>query len=219
MTKIVKGLTIAATLTVVGLGAIVVVAVAPLVSLVVAPIFALKALPEWIIHRSLYNRTLTDGSRAKLGRVEGQDYSRWDGKTVTQIQSNSTEQERMHELIGAYVHGKEDDSFKTDSSKQAVDSPFRTQEDLKWLKKEFSRREIKDLLDSDLKMLRAFSKALIPVVGAFWVLFSETDMGGASNLTCRVCMMGGSDSEDTHWKWREAIKFHQKILSNNLSHS
>lgn len=214
----VDGLKAAAAFTVVWVGAVVVVAVAPVVSLVAVPIFALKALPKWVEHRSLYNRTLTGGSRAKFGRIEGQDYTRWDGKAVTQIKTNPTWQERMHELIDAYVHGQNDDSFEEDSRKQAVDSPFQTQEDLDWLKREFSRREKKDLLDSDLKMLRAFSKAIIPIVGVIWALLSETGMGGACEMGCRVCRMGDS-LEDTHWGWREAIKFHQKTILNKLSNS
>lgn len=217
MTKIVEGLKDAAAFTVAGVGAVVVVAVAPVVSLVAVPIFALKSLHQWVEHRSLYNRTLTDGSRAKFGRVEGQDYTRWDGKAVTQIKTNPTWQERMYELIDEYVHGQKDHSFKNVSSKQAVDNPFQTQDDLSWLKREFSRREKKDLLNSDLKMLRAFFKALIPIVGVIWVFFSETGMGGASEMGCRVCRLGMMGGKDTHWGWRGAIKFHQKTISNKLS--
>lgn len=217
MTKIVDGLKTAAICTVVGLGVLIVVTAAPVVSLIAMPIFALKAIPHWIEHRSLYNRTLTHGSRVKFGRVEGQDYTRWDGKAVTQIKTNPTWQDRMHELIDEYVHGQKDYSFR-DSSKQGVDSTFQTQDDLDWLKQEFTRREEKDLLDSDLKMLRAFSKALIPIVGLYWVLSSEIGMGGACEIGCRVCMMGG-DSEDTHWGWRQAIEFHQKTILNKLSSS
>lgn len=209
MTKIEKILINTTLLALMGVG----VAVTPVISLVAVPIFALKALPQWVEHRSLYNRTLTNGSRAKFGRVEGQDYTRWDGKPITQINTNPTWQERMHELIGAYVHGQEDSEFERDPSKQATNSPFHTQDDLNWLKREFTRREKKDSLDSDLKMLRAFSKALIPIAGVIWVLFSELSMGGACEMECRGCMMGG----DTHWGWKKAINFHQNILSKKLS--
>lgn len=78
------------------------------------------------------------------------------------------------------------------------------------------RRKKKDLLDSDLRMLRAFSKALIPIVGMIWVCSSETGIGGASVIGCTVCMMGG-DSKNTHWGWKEAIQFHQKNLATFLT--
>ena len=98
---------------------------------------------------------------------------------------------------------------------KAADSPFRTQEDLQWLNREFSRREKKDLLDSDLKMLRAFSKALIPIIGVIWVLFTELSSGGASEYGCRVCMMG-REAENTHWGWITAIDFHKRSLEHRL---
>jgi hypothetical protein len=61
----------------------------------------------------------------KFGRIEGQDYTRWDGKAITQIKTNLTELERMHELAEEYIHGREDKSFKTDPSNQATDCPFK----------------------------------------------------------------------------------------------
>lgn len=221
MTKIVDGLKEAAeTLSMLGLKATLVgvgFVVAPFVSLVAVPIFALLSIRQFVKHRSLYTQTLTDGSRAKFGRVEGQDYTRWDGKAISRLTMNPTWQERMHELIGSYVHGQADDSFKREPSKQALDSPFKTQEDLNWLKREVTRRETKDGLDFALKMLRAFSKTLIPLVGVIWVLFSETGMGGASQIGCRGCMM--ANSEYTHWTWARAIKFHQITLSSKLPNS
>lgn len=217
MTKIIESLQVASVCSVIAVGAVVATILAPVVSLVAVPIFALKALPQWIEHRSLYNRTLTDGTRAKFGRIEGQDYTRWDGKAITQEKTNPTWQERMHELMDAYVHGQKDASFSY-HFEQAEDCPLQTKEDLNWLKREFTRREKKDRLDSDLKMLRAFSKALILIAGVIWVLFSETAIGGASQMGCPVCMLGG-DSEDTHWNWKEAILFHKKALSQKLKNS
>ncbi len=60
-------LIVAANITVITVGTIIATAVAPVVSLVTIPIFALKALPQWFEHRSLYNRTLTNGTRATFG--------------------------------------------------------------------------------------------------------------------------------------------------------
>lgn len=195
---------------VLAVSALVVTAVAPVVSLIAVPIFAIKALPKWIEHRSLYNKTLTNLSREKYGRVAGQDYTRWDGKAVDQVRTTADE---MHELMGEHVHGAKDDSFWRLLGQE--DCPFKTEEDAEWLKHEFSRREKKDLLDSDLRMLRAFLKALLPILGLIWVLLTETGPTGASTIGCRVCMMGG-DSENTHWNWRNAIQFHQNNLQRRL---
>jgi hypothetical protein len=214
MTKIIDGFKAAGVMAIMGAGTIVVMTVAPLVSLVAVPIFTIIALSQWVKHRSLYNRTLTNGIRSKFGRIEGQDYTRWDGKAVVQIKTNPTWQEQMHELMNAYVHGKNHRNFEIDT-KQVIDYPFQTKEDLDWLNREFSRRKKKDLLDGDFKMLRAFSKALIPIAGVIWVLFSEIGAGGASSLGCSVCMLG-ADSEDKHWGWKEAIDFHEKILLRKL---
>jgi hypothetical protein len=216
MAIIADGIKTVAAYTVLGINGIIVGAAVSAVSVIAVPLFALKALPQWIEHRSLYARTLTNGSRAKFGRVEGQDYTRWDGKTVTQNKKDLTQKEKMHESIGSYVHGNRSYSFLKDSSKQATDNPFHSQDDLNWLNLEFTRREKKDLLDRDLKILRAFCKAVIPVFGMIWVIFSETNIGGASEFGCRVCRMSG-DSEDLHWDWKEAVEFHQNTILNKRS--
>ena len=194
--------------------ATVVIAVAPLVSAVAVPVFAIKSLLRWNEHRSLYDRTLTNLTREKFGRVAGQNYMRWDGKAIDPVNANPSEAEKMHEAIGSYVHGYKDRSFK-DPIREKADSPFQTKEDLEWLNREWVRKEKEDLLDGDLKMLRAFSKALIPLIGVIWVLFTELSIGGASEIGCRVCMMG-DEVEDTHWGWKEAITFHRNHLQRKL---
>lgn len=209
MSRIVNNLNDASRWIIVGLTALTVTVLAPIVSLVALPIFALKAIPNWIDHRNFYNRTLTNGRRAKFGRIEGQDYTRWNGKVIIQAK---TEQDRKHELMGHYIHGKKHFPSVEDV---VIHSPFETTEDLNWLKKEIVRKKKQDLLESDLKMLRVFSKALIPIAGPIWVLFSEAmQLGGASQMVCGVCMAG--ESMDTHWDWNEAINFHQKALSTKL---
>lgn len=140
---------------------------------------------------------------------------RWDGKAINQVNTKPTWAERMHEAMDSYVHGAPTSSFRDMVNEEAADSPFRTPEDLQWLNFEFTRKEKKDLLDGDLKMLRAFSKALIPVIGIIWVLFTELSPGGASEMGCRVCAMG-SKAEETHWNWREAINFHRTSLRCRL---
>ena len=74
MTPIVEGLKTTGALALTAAGAFIFTAVAPLVSIVALPIFTLKAIPLWIEHRSLYHRTLTNGTRAKFGRIEGGSY-------------------------------------------------------------------------------------------------------------------------------------------------
>lgn len=180
---------------------IIVCALAPVVSLVALPIFALKALPNWIEHKSLYNSTLENGKRAKYGRIEGQDYTRWNGKARVKVVAS--EKDRLHELLNSYSHGRMD--------KEKATTTFNTSEDFDWLKREYRRREAEDLLNDDLKMIRAFAKALIPVAGVLWVLNSETGLGGASSMGCTVCQMGGELDDNSHWGWKEAITHHSSI--------
>lgn len=201
-------------------------ALSPLVAIVALPIFALKAIPKWLDHRAFYNQTLTDGKRVKHGRIEGQDYTRWDGKPFI-TKDGPTRQERLHEAMGEYIHGR-DDSNKSSSSTSRYKSPlpfpmkkretgFKTQKDLEWLDKEFVRREKKDLLDADLKMVRAFAKALIPFIGVWLVIGSETGVGGASEFGCRACRMDGDDGQEAHWGWKTAIRHHQTALYEKLN--
>src|SRR5262245_28557711 len=107
--------------------AVAVFSIAPVVSLIAIPIFALKALSHFVEHRSLYHRTLTNGSRAKFGRVEEEDYTRWNGKAVVQIDTNP--QDRMHELNDVYIHG-----LGNFPSTPATDSPFQNVAGKEWLK-------------------------------------------------------------------------------------
>lgn len=99
-----------------------------------------------------------------------------------------------------------------------LNNAFSTNEDSLWLNREFTRREKKDLLDNDLRMLRAFAKALVPLVGPFWVLGTELSFGGAFQIGCSVCMMGQRALKDpswekkAHWRWKEAISFHRDSI-------
>lgn len=181
--------------------AVVVVAVAPFVSAVALPIFAIKALPKWIEHKELYAQTLYNGTRVKYGRVEGQDYTNWYGQAKANV--IPTDKDRLHELLNSYVHGKVE--WVPNST------TFNTVDDILWLDKEVKRREVEDYLNEDLKMIRAFAKALIPIAGILWVFATETGAGGASSVGCTVCMLGGD--EDKHWSWQEAISHHRRISS------
>ncbi|MGL5264230.1 MAG: hypothetical protein ACRDAI_06645 [Candidatus Rhabdochlamydia sp.] len=199
-------------ITVLFIAALIATVVAPLLSVVAIPYFSIKSLCKWIEYRPLYNNTLTNGSREKFGRIAGQDYTRWDGKAVRQ--ESLTLEQQQHELADAYIHGAEDPSFMKNRDK-VFDNPFSAKEDYLWLNREFTRREKKEPLDNDVRMLRAFSKALIPLVGWPWVLMTETSFGGASQIGCDVCMKGQlalkdrAWSKEAHWGWRKAITFHR----------
>lgn len=215
MNKVVDGAKVVGSYVFVAVGFVAVVVVTPIVSLVAVPIFAIKALPKWIEHRSLLNKTLTNLTREKFGRIAGQDYTRWDGKAVHLIKINLSQKDQMHELINSYVHGATNNSFNHNYNEEAPDCPFNTKEDVEWLNREFTRREKQDQLDSDLIMLRGFSKGLIPVLGIIWVLYSETNPGGSFEIGCRACAMG-HDSKDTHWGWEKAINFQRTSLQRRL---
>lgn len=180
--------------------------ISPVVSAIALPILGVRSLRKWVKHRELYNRTLTNQTREKYGRIPGQDYTRWDGRAVVQTNATPTESERMHELMGMHMHGSNDPYFMDRKTLDVADA-FPLPEDKEWLKKEYTCREAKASLDSDLRMARAFAKALIPIGGVLWVLFTETAPGGGSQLGCPVCQMGSS--EESHWEWPIAILYHQ----------
>jgi hypothetical protein len=217
-------LNVARTAGVVAVGIVVVSAamvLAPVVSLIAVPIFAVKSLIKWIDHSKAFKATLgTDQTRASFGRIKGQDYTKWDGKEiVAQVKLEPSKADLMHAAVGKYMHGSQDRTFEEDVyDGGSIETPFDSQEDMAWLKKEITRREKEELLDTDFKVLRASMKLLIPVVGFIWVAFSETAPGGASTLGCQTCMMSGLDtkSKAKHWGWHSAISYHEKNYSNRV---
>jgi len=60
-------------------------------------------------------------------------------------------------------------------------------------------------------MIRARTKALIPIIGAIWAWHTESAFGGASDLGYK----DDGISEKT-WSWKEAINFHKEILEARL---
>lgn len=194
-------------------------ALSPIVSVVALPIFSAMASYHWL--KSTYY-SWGHQNTEKYGRIKGQDYTRWDGKSVRPLNKEQSKIERMHAEIGEHLHGREDKNFIDilRSNTPPFNYPFKTEEDLNWLNREVCRREAKDWLGTDLKMLRAFSKALIPFIGLLWVLKTEVlASDGACFIGCRVCMSGGMDAEDKHWSWDDALTFHQKLLSISLHKS
>ena len=209
----------------IGIGVAAGLAVVPVVSIFVLPIFALKAIPSWIEHRSRYKETLDEnGSRGKFGRTRDQDYTRWNGRVCDPkpVSEESASLELMLKSIGIYNHGHPDGNFtanincKDDNCTKKnhnIGFGFTNQEDVNWLTREYSRREAKDLLDYDLKMVRICCIALIPVLGALLVLFSGEFSKGQYNwdrccLCCRGVRFG---DEGNYWSWECAIKFHQEV--------
>lgn len=226
---------------------------APIVSLIAVPIIASRALLHQNQYHRLYDQTLTNGIRAKFGRIEGQNYTRWDGidhakpnknlkgtpnsiqKVQYKIQKNLYEikisEERHYELrdelylVRAYAHGNKDREFLNNSSTYlSMNCPFQTQEDLNWLKKEFTRREKEDLLKSDLKLLRIFTKMIIPLHG---IISNRTcEVYEENSILAKMGVVGVRRdinvhqpywNENEHWHWKEAILFHEKILSAKLN--
>lgn len=181
---------------------------APIVSLVAIPVFALKALSKCIDHQKLYKQTLTNQTREKYGRIPGQDYTRWDGKEVVKNLSPTV---RKHESMGEYFHGLEKNPFQ----EHAADNPFSTIEDKKWLALEHRRLQVKELMGNDLKMIRKFAKALIPLIGLIWVACTEVNTRrGASQFRCRACVTG--DGHQKHWSRGKSISYHINALGQKL---
>lgn len=178
--------------------------VAPLVSLVALPIFALKALPVWIKSRSLYKQTLTDGVRAKFGRVEGQDYTRWNGKSLDAEAMDANQRAHGGPNHEYYLHGRVDKNFK--KSKEAIITPFSTKEDLEWLTIELERRKAIDwILPYRLNEVSLLAKMLVPLIGLSWAIATD---GIPSSFSCEVLKTCRQDHITKHWNWHDAINFH-----------
>ena len=160
-------------------GFCIVAAIAPVVSAIALPIFVGRSIKHAVEHSIQYEKTLTvEKTREKAGRVKGQDYTRWDGKAIERQQRWG---EPICEEREYYYHGYTGKTFYHQGSSEdqrtprAEDCPFTTPEDWAWLDAEYARREIKETLESDLGFMRAFGKALIPVVGVIWVYTTEMD--------------------------------------------
>ncbi len=177
------------------------------VSIVALPIFGMKALYDYAQHRSLYNKTLSnEGTRVKFGRIQGQDYTRRNGLELPQenINPDQIKSKRFHELMDEYPHGLNEEEERYEGY---VDSPFKTEEDLAWLEIEQVRNERRLSLGFDVRMLRAFAKGLIPLIGMYWIAKAERDFHIASKMV----------GDEKHW-WSSsaALSFHQEKLREKL---
>lgn len=183
-------------------------AVAPLVSLVALPILGSRSLYHFYQERYFYKQTLNKiGQRAPCGRTKKQDYRQWNGKALPYSKVSFDEVNRLK----VYEHGSQDDAFLSTTSPSISFSEF---EDLQWLQREFKRKKAQDHLDTDLKMIRIFAKALIPVIGLSWVLLTENWLLLIENIFTKALNKKPDPThkkhEDTVWTWEEAIQFHLK---------
>jgi hypothetical protein len=165
--------------------------IAPIAGLIGILFYGIKALRLLPKHRLLYRQTLVNGSREPYGRIPGQDYLQWNGKQISPF----------HKKIrwgGSYWHGTQNDRF-LDSP---IETPFCTEEDLKWLELEFLRCGSKHYLDRILENLQLSAYALIPFVGV---------------LSLTRLFMGRSYSMDSRfWFWYEALEFHAENCKKKL---
>jgi hypothetical protein len=170
----------------------------PIVSLVALPILGIKAAILKSECTLLYNKTITDLTRQPFGRIAGQDYTRWDGKTV-----NLLTQEQNAKQV--YCHGCAEDISTLTT--EASDNPFKTEEDAQWLRLEYARREKLDTLMKEIDWIKIVAKCIIPVVGLVWVLPDFIwDPIDHSDFKFK-----------DKWGWKSAINFHQESLARRLA--
>jgi hypothetical protein len=183
------------------------VVVTPLLSVVMLPISTVGAALLSLQHRNLYNKTLTNLTREPFGRIQGQDYTRWDGRAEPRFVSK---EEHAHAQKGIYVHGVSGNKFKP-----SADSPFRTQDDLDWLNREFDRRIAKERVDDCWASAGLSLRGLIPVIGFIWLCKITVRLSMAGSTPCSTCYLKGTLNLD-HWKWSHAINFHREHLKQRL---
>ncbi len=170
----------------------------PLVSVVALPILGIQAAIKKLQYNVLYNKTITDCTRQPFGRITGQDYTRWDGKATNEPQT-------ANEL---YKHGC-DDMHALQANVQAidaVDNPFKSIEDAKWLTLESARREKLDSLMDSLDKIKIVAKCIIPIVGLVWA-FPDLKWHPVNYADTRF---------KEEWGWNAAINFHQESLARRL---
>jgi len=205
----VKILGLAATKGAIGLGLVTAVVLVPLISAIALPVLALKALPAALSYWEAYKATLVNDQRVKCGRREGEDYTRVDAHVVA-----VNRQSIIHEEMGSFLHGQKNYTFIRTLSSGT--STFQTTADKQWLQSEKLRVNSRAYLESDLKLLRASCKGLIPIAG---VLLAGTEILGAtgSSMRCRGCAQGMDDVENLHWSQHEALNFHIRSISGRAA--
>lgn len=187
------------------------VAITPLVSLVAFPIFALQTISSYVGYKRLYNvRKLNP---FEFGRIQGQDYTKWNGKFVDIKSRQLFEARQLFEY--SYYHGSEDARF---TNYFFQNNAFKTQEDLDWLNKEHRFIIAKYDYESLKTKTRVFFKTLFPIIGLIWVLGTENlpfSLGGCGKIKC-TCDDCGDNEKFKNWSIVEALEYQQSNLSKYL---
>lgn len=181
------------------------VAIAPLVSLVALPIFTFNTLYSYVGYKKLYN--IRKLNPFEFGRIQGQDYTQWNGKTPDiKFQKLSYD--------GRFYHGSEDARF---INYFFQNNAFKTQEDLEWLKKEREFVIVKSDFESIKIKTRVFFKTLFPVIGIIWVLFTENlpFSRGCEKIKC-TCNDCEDNDQYKDWSIDEALDYQQSNLTKYL---
>lgn len=166
--------------------------------------------------------------KATYGRLSFQDYTKESGKIEGDHPETEEEKKKnmLHALLGQHPRYAPASSYLdqvefrkrrwyTKEDRKLLckeeEKSWSTKEDREWLQREREYREIRETLQKAKIGMRASAKAIIPILGLFWVGYTETQIGGGSMIGCVVCQLGG---EDDHWHWSEAIQFHlDSVLS------
>ncbi len=205
----------------VGMAALVAIPLAPIAAAVALPFFGVKAAVQAVQLHQLKSKTLTNGTRAPFGRVSGQNYTLWDGKDrALELSKDQKRIQPVVERAGYFFHGNGailSESAIYDKTQELVfgdteidNYPF-SDKDLTWFENEMQRLGAEKQLYNTLKMVRALAKALIPLIGLVWILCTETLIGGASQIECTVCRLGGTAG--SHWSQEMAIAHHKAIIT------
>ncbi|MBA3957619.1 MAG: hypothetical protein H0X51_04385 [Parachlamydiaceae bacterium] len=181
--------------------------VTPFVAVVALPIFAIKACLDIRAYKPLYKQTLdSNGKRIRFGRVEGQDYTKWNGKCDNDdklpIGSHGTSWDEGLSV----THG-----LRTYPTFTQEGNPFEGQDNIKWLENEKVRLEQKVRVDFSLKWLKASAKGLIPIIGFIWAAYEVNKVKQASRSGCNQCQYDGR-REALHWSRKDAVRFHLEQL-------
>ncbi len=177
--------------------AVAMVVLTPVVCLVALPIFAIKAAIVAIESKILYNKTLTNHTRAPYGRTAEQNYTRWDGK------------ETENELIknGKFCHGCP--NGEPTVIDEGCDTTFKSKEDAEWLETEYARKVKEEDLKETIDMMIIIATGIIPILGVYTSLGYLIVKGKYETPK--------SDWQNKEsWNWRAAIHFHEANLEKKL---
>ena len=183
--------------------------VAPVVSLIALPFFAFKTAYTAVESNILYNKTLTNHTRAPFGRTDDQNYTRWDGKVVEEAQLTIVEEQLT--ATGMYLHRCPDSVPSLNDER--YNTTFTTQTDAEWLRLEYSRREVEEKLIDEIARVKAVAVGIIPIVGIFYYV-----RFGLSKFLPGVisALLPVDNPNNSTWDWKAAIHYHETSLQFKL---